>query len=539
MNLDKVAARLRPRSSWEAVDLGFLLAQRFFKPVALGWLTCVLPIFAVAALVAAMTDTFWLPLLAVWLLKPLYDRLPLLVLSRAFFGEVPGVKDTARYVLRSWRGGAAIWDITWRRFSPFRGVTMPVRELENLRGAAAGERLGVLLRRQVRGPAIGLMLVAMSTEVLFLGAALMLVYLVMPESVQFDLTEKLELLFSTSVDAPLVEVGMFALYFVVMSAVEIFYAAACFGLYINRRVRLEGWDIEIVFKKLAARLRDRAQSIFETAAMVLLVSLFGLAALALPAPASAQTEQAPAQAASAAPESPEVREVTPSDQTSDASDTSPDPQAKIEGILENPEFGSTRTEKRWELRDDLFDQDEDEDEDENAPPDSSFIESMIKALATTFQIVMWIVAGGLILAAIFYFYKKVRPPEKVDEPEKRLEGPQTELVTPEAPAPKVTLPADLIDAAMAHWRQGAHAESLSILYRGTIEGLAKGYRIEIDASLTAYECVSAVRKAGGPADYVAELAKAWTSTVYADRPVSDERAHELFASWRKHFRGPA
>lgn len=531
MKLDKVAARLRPRSSWEAVDLGFLLAQRFFKPIALGWLMCVLPIFVVAAIVAATTNAFWLPLLAVWLLKPLYDRVPLLVLSRAFFGEVPEVKDTARYVFRSWRGGAAISDITWRRISPFRGVTMPVRELENLRGAAAGERLSVLLRRRVRGPALGLVIVAMATELLFVGAALMLIQLVLPESAPFDIGQKLELLFSTGVDVPLVEVGAFALYFMVMSAVEIFYAAAGFGLYINRRVRLEGWDIEIVFKKLAARLRDRSQPFFDTTAAVLLASLFSLASLALPSPASAQVEQALPQAASTAPDATEVREVTPSTEMSGA-----DPQVEIEKILEDPVFGSTRNEKQWKLRDDLFDRDDDEDEE---PPDLSFMESLIKALATTFEIVMWIVAGGLVLAAMIYFYKKARPPKKSNAPERPVEGVQTGLVTPEVAAPKVTLPADLIDAAMAHWQQGDHAESLSLLYRGTINGLAKGYRIEIDPGLTAYECVSAVREAGGPADYVAALAKAWTSTVYADRPVSDERAHELFAAWRTHFRGPA
>jgi hypothetical protein len=533
MNLDKVAARLRPRSSWEAVDLGFLLAQQFFKPIAQGWLTCVLPVFVVATLVAATTDLFWLPLVFVWLLKPLYDRVPLLVLSRAFFGEVPGVKATTGMVFRSWRGRAALSDITWRRFSPFRGVTMPVRELENLGGAAASERLGVLLRRQVRGPAIGLTLVAMATEILFLGATLMLIQMVVPSSVQFDLGAKIDTIFSTSVDAPLLEVGAFALYFLVMSAIEIFYAAAGFGLYINRRVRLEGWDIELVFKKLAARLRARARSIFETAAMALLVGLFGLGTFGLPSTASAQTEHAQTeQAASTAPESPQqdeqVRKVTPSEAPEGA-----DPQAEIKDILENPEFGSTRTETTWQLRDELFEQDEDDDEN---PPDLSFLEQIIKALATTFQIVMWLVAGGLIVAAIVYFYKKTRPLATVEAPEKPLEGPQTELVASEAPAPKVTLPADLIDTAMARWRDGAHAESLSLLYRGTIEGLAKGYRIEIDPSLTAYECVEAVRGAGGPADYVAELARAWTSTVYADRPVSDERAQELFASWKVHFR---
>lgn len=105
------------------------------------------------------------------------------------------------------------------------------------------------------------------------------------------------------------------------------------------------------------------------------------------------------------------------------------------------------------------------------------------------------------------------------------------------PEPKqVTLPADLIEAAVARWEAGAHTESLSMLYRGTIRGLAVGYGIEIDPSLTARECADEVAGAGGPGEYVAQLAAAWTATVYADRRTTDERARELFAQWRQHFR---
>ena len=78
-----------------------------------------------------------------------------------------------------------------------------------------------------------------------------------------------------------------------------------------------------------------------------------------------------------------------------------------------------------------------------------------------------------------------------------------------------------------------------MLYRGTISGLADGYAIEIDPSMTARECAKKVREAGGPADYVAEMARAWNTTVYADRRVSDEEARELFAAWRHHFRRAA
>ena len=37
----------------------------------------------------ALIDYAWLALLLFWWLKPLFDRLPLAIVSRAFFGETP------------------------------------------------------------------------------------------------------------------------------------------------------------------------------------------------------------------------------------------------------------------------------------------------------------------------------------------------------------------------------------------------------------------------------------------------------------------
>jgi hypothetical protein len=526
MDLAKVAARLRPRTSWEAADLGLLLAQRFFKPIAIGWLICVLPIVAIAAAVSATTSYFWLPLLLIWWLKPLYDRVPLLILSRAFFGEVPGAQDTAGHVFRAWRSGPALADITWRRFSPYRGVTMPVRELEKLRGSASSERLGILLRRHVKSPALWLLVVGLATELLFVGASVLLLTMVVPEAVGLDVGDAISQLFDTETNTPLAEVLAFVFYFLAMSAVEICYAAASFGLYINRRVRLEGWDIEIVFKKLAVRLRQRARSVIETAAMVLLVVFSCVSFGAQPAAAQEQAPQeVSGHAATSAPDQTDTRDTT-------QEFSFEKPQQAIEEILDDQEFGATSTEERWEMRDDLFDRDSDQDEESADPSGPS---ELLRALATTLQIVMWILAGLAVLAAVFYFFKKVGRPESGQAPEEPLDGPQTEFVEQQEKR-QMTLPVDIVDAAVALWKEAKHAESLSVLYRGTISGLADGYAIEIDPSMTARECAKKVREAGGPADYVAEMARAWNTTVYADRRVSDEEARELFAAWRHHFR---
>jgi hypothetical protein len=44
-----------------------------------------------------------------------------------------------------------------------------------------------------------------------------------------------------------------------VSVVEPIYVAAGFGLYLHRRTQLEAWDVELVFRRLAARARELAR----------------------------------------------------------------------------------------------------------------------------------------------------------------------------------------------------------------------------------------------------------------------------------------
>ncbi|MGH8499883.1 MAG: hypothetical protein ACRERV_13920, partial [Methylococcales bacterium] len=85
MQIEKITVQVRPRPAWEAVDLGFLMLQRWISNIAFSWLAVTLPIFLLL--------NYWFsdrPLLAAaifWWLLPLFDRIPLDILSRAVFGE--------------------------------------------------------------------------------------------------------------------------------------------------------------------------------------------------------------------------------------------------------------------------------------------------------------------------------------------------------------------------------------------------------------------------------------------------------------------
>ena len=94
---------------------------------AIGWIAGLVP---------------WMAL-AMWWLKPVFDRIPLFVLSRAVFGEATHWGDLWR-ARRQVLGGQLLRTLAWRRFSPWRAYTQPIEQLEGQRGGEA-EKLGHLL----------------------------------------------------------------------------------------------------------------------------------------------------------------------------------------------------------------------------------------------------------------------------------------------------------------------------------------------------------------------------------------------------------
>ena len=133
MDLARLSVVMRPRSAWEGMDLGFAMACRWFLPLWSLWWAVALPVALVTALL--FPDRPWLVILLLWWAKPLYEPLLLFWLSRALFGQRPGLGES----LRQWRAilqAQPLAYLTWRRFSPSRSLYMPVALLERLRGAA-------------------------------------------------------------------------------------------------------------------------------------------------------------------------------------------------------------------------------------------------------------------------------------------------------------------------------------------------------------------------------------------------------------------
>lgn len=464
-----MAAAVRPREPWEAMDLGFVTVRAWRRAVWGAWLLFFAPTVLLAALVFRRSP-IWLYVF-VWWLKPLFDAAVLFVLSRALFDERPDAKAALAAARRTLLR-VVLPALTIGRLDPARSFTLPVRQLEGLRGRERFARLRVLARE---GWGHGAMLTgtcALFELAVALGLAMLAVAFVPGLNGPFGPSAPLDAAWGpipTSVRWLLSGSILAA-----MTLVEPFYVGAGFALYLNRRTELEAWDVEIAFRRLAARLRK--------AAAVVLVLLACGSALA-----------------------------------------APDPEEVAKEVLSSPDFGKTETVKVWRVRSSGSDE---------RSADLTALSQILGEIATP---LLWTLAA---VAVAFLVWKIVsaaglpallwRAGPPVHAPPEALFGLD---IRPES------LPDDLVGAARAAWEAGDAAGALSLLYRGALARLAAEGGLELAKSATEGDCVRRVEAAApGPrATFFRALTEAWQVAAYGHRAPAVDRATALLAGWPEHF----
>jgi hypothetical protein len=233
----------RPRTTWEGCDLGVRLLQSWLRPVFLCYLAVAVPLFCVFAATGAAVS--WMPALLIWLSKPWLDRTILFVLSRALFGRPTSPLDV-------WRARADVWwhqlaaSLTLRRLTASRSFTQPIVQLEGLRGSELRRRISLLAARR-RGVARAATQAFATAEFALFASMLFLQVWLAPHTDANPWSDLQSLGRPGHVWVSTVE------YAAVVWFLEPFYVAAGFGMYLNRRVELEAWDIEQEFRRAFAR----------------------------------------------------------------------------------------------------------------------------------------------------------------------------------------------------------------------------------------------------------------------------------------------
>lgn len=509
MRLTEASMAIRPRSAWEALDLGTLLAHRHAGILTLAWATLTLPVFGL------LTLLFWeqpsVALLLFWWLKPLYERLPLHILSLAVFGETPDLRQSLRALPRLLRP-QWLASLTWRRLSATRSFDLPVQQLEGLAGPARQQRLDVLGLRH-RGAARWLTLVGVHLEgALWLGL-LALIYFFLPAPLvqSWSWQDLLE-----ADDSWLwLEHLSNLLYALVLIVWEPIYVACGFSLYLNRRTLLEAWDLELAFRRLRTQWLPA----------LLPALLLGVCLLSPGAPGWAADVPPPAPEAP----SPQAERATPL-----ARDAA---REQIGELLDRPPFANRETVTRWRLA--------------QTPADAQpgalgrLLEHLLRLgqgserLTLLIEAVLW--SAFVLLIGLLLWRRRdwlQAFGKRLPRPRKRRNAPPALLfgldVAPES------LPADVAGEVERLWP--AHPrEALGLLYRALLSRLLHDYRLPLKASHTEGEVMLALRRLERPelTLYAETLTRHWQRLAYGHQLPEAALGMQLCADWRTLFDGSA
>jgi len=475
VKLEEATAVLRPRSAWEAVDLGCALARRHYGALLRGWLTVALPLWAVIGLLLR-DHPGWACFCLLWT-KPLLTRQPVFFMSRALFGQPPGAREFWRNWRTVFRG--AITALTFKRFALQRSFRLPVIMLEGQRGRHYTQRATVLSAHG-GGSASGL---TFGCSLLELAVVCALLYTIAGVVSSFAPEWFVSLgweFYAYGGSYTLPDAVLWALNGSLMAGIallEPFYGAAGFALYINSRTHLEGWDIEVAFRRMSARLLP--------ASAVAALLVLGL----LPAgPARAQED---------------------------------DPKAVVQEILKQDDFEVQKHMKP------IY---EEEKEPERKSSDVEMpITSAAGGHGLSFIGYAIIAAAVIVIAWLIISNLNAVRRGRSSGGETRA-GPRVVMGMDLAPE---SLPEDIPQAAWREYADGRPLEALRLLYRGSLAWLVTRAGLPVHESDTEGDCL---RHSGQLPDqprasFFASLTDAWIKCAYAGVAPAEQPMKQLCERW--------
>ncbi len=494
MNLDKIQVNPALRSGWQAIDLGFLMAREWYRPLVIA---CALPIMLLAIPLAILLPThpFWVGFI-LWWLKPFWERLPLYIASRKLFDDQPSYPEIRA---RAWRVYRFDWlpNLLWRRLSVQRAFDAPVTVLEELRGKRRRERLRVL-HGKYSDVALSNQFVCFCFEVLFCVGIVIGFEFFTPDRWNVEIYDRYDEL--TLTGEWLYSVGGLLAMVLIMP----FHAMAGFSLYLNRRIELEAWDIEISFRNLANRKRRELSRAAGLAGAALLAGL--LACLA------------------------------PQDSIAAVDHDRASASRLIEAVLDGPDYGEEKTVRRWR-----FKGDDEAPEDESVPDWIVELLEWLESLADfrdginhfAWWLKLFLIVGFVLL--VVYLLRRYRGPLGSLVRRERAEAPPEMLfgldVTPES------LPRDVPAEVRELWRAGQFREATGLLYRASLARLIERHALEFRASHTEAECADLVRARGieSLSAFFGDLTGVWRRLAYGHQVPADDVIDRLCVDWSREL----
>ena len=508
MDLNNITTQVRPRTHWQAVDLGFKMGKQWYLELLKGYLVIGLPIFILFNII--FTDLLWVSLVLVWWFKPTFERIQLIFLSRALFGQTLDLKQQIAVLLQAPK---AEWlaSLVTQRISLHRSYYSPVRQLENQRGKHLSKRKQAFNGLNDKA-AFWLTFVLVHIESFIVFGVLTLISFLVPEQVDFTID-----IFSLEQDIVTTTIYNNALVFFSYALIAPFYTSAGFSLYLNQRTHIEGWDIEISFKRLIARTeqnRSRAYRSTSAAKSIFIAMLIGCLA-SFSEPSMAQTTQAEAS------------------KTTEKSPKQLQASKQIKEIIDSETFNQKETRSYPEAFLN-FETDEKKYEKQNQFKLPEWLHSIVSVTSSGIEWLLTLLVLGIIV--IFCVRYRHWFAQFLPEGAMQNQPPQYKqmfgLDLPEQSDLK-----DVPTQARALWSKKQKREALSLLYRASLQVLVNQQHIKLHDAFTEGECVRQVKHSADKtiSQYFKVLTNNWQRLAYANQEPNDATLTRLIDQWSEVF----
>ena len=543
MNFDNIPTR---RSPWQSVDVGISIHQKWSYQAWLLTILIMAPIYLTLRIMSIFVfDSFahaeifgnfplnlvMLPFRAfdmfnglfqsednlymrfflsnihivmlIWL-KPIYERISMLLYSKKLFGEELSQHTLLKLFLNSLKHGV-ILDLTLRRFNPLRHFTAPINILEQQKGSARRKRINNLMSSC--GSTITSAYIALMGIEIFALIGITAVYWTFTSSLEINIFLMIIMDFLTFVTLT---------YFTSLSS------AIGFSIYINQRNQLEAWDIEKTISKALTSLKQKSK---------FLAPAFLLLFLSIP------------------PEHLYANSNFDSVETKNTTDNGAKTnnlsiKQRLNLAQANEVFHKITTTKEFKDKNKDNDKPKNKDNKTNEknpfepdqnqkPPQNDFDKnhSNNNRASNSLQfIVLSILAIGIML--VLYKYKDAIQHFSHIEKKQSPQNFDSGLIIS-----KESLPKDLISTVERHFANNEPRLGVSLLYRGALSSLFYDFSIEFDKSDTEQICLEHVKNIQNKPliTFFNELTHAWINLAYGHIEIDDKQQTHLIKHWPTYF----
>ncbi|MEI6895716.1 MAG: hypothetical protein V5789_14050 [Colwellia sp.] len=243
MDITKLSFTPRKRTPWEVFDLTQLMVLTNFVPL----MKIVILLYTPLGLILWGIFSAETASLMIWWLKPLLERPLLDFLSKRSFSQPTSAWScikSIRYLSKT----DIFTMLTIHRFSPNRAYFSSIEQLEKLKGNVKKSRKSVLFHHGKHKQTFW-MLFCVHVEFLFTLLLIAVVFNFIPQGVTLDD----QFIMSSLINGSFEQI-YFCSYLIAIQLIAPYFVTGGFLAYLNTRVNLEAWDIELAFKQIANKI---------------------------------------------------------------------------------------------------------------------------------------------------------------------------------------------------------------------------------------------------------------------------------------------